>query len=104
MFLGKGKAGALPVQQKKHYDDIETDPVKLTTTLCGGNILKEGTDPVLKPDSEYPDWLWAMRTDRTPIHLEEMDPDTKGYWKKVRRLHVSKVRQLQKTRSDWKIY
>jgi hypothetical protein len=26
----------------------------------GCNILKEGEDPTMKPDEEYPDWLWTM--------------------------------------------
>eukprot|EP00884_Botryococcus_braunii_P000353 jgi/Botrbrau1/10318/Bobra.0120s0031.1 len=26
----------------------------------GVNILKGGTDPPLKPDEEYPDWLWEL--------------------------------------------
>lgn len=26
----------------------------------GCNILKEGEDPTMKPDEEYPEWLWTM--------------------------------------------
>jgi large subunit ribosomal protein L54 len=28
------------------------------TTLTGLNYFKGKTDPVAKPDGEYPDWLW----------------------------------------------
>jgi large subunit ribosomal protein L54 len=30
--------------------------------VCGSNLLKEGEDIKLKPDDEYPDWLWTLRT------------------------------------------
>mmetsp|Transcript_1341 Transcript_1341/g.4365 ORF Transcript_1341/g.4365 Transcript_1341/m.4365 type:complete len:121 (+) Transcript_1341:3-365(+) len=26
----------------------------------GCNILKEGEDPTMKPDEEYPEWLWTI--------------------------------------------
>ena len=26
----------------------------------GVNILKNGSDPELKPDDEYPEWLWKL--------------------------------------------
>ncbi|KAL2529081.1 TMV resistance protein N-like [Forsythia ovata] len=31
-----------------------------STTVVGGNILKDGLDPTILPDSEYPDWLWNL--------------------------------------------
>ena len=33
--------------------------------MRGANILKDGTDPPILPDSEYPDWLWTMCV---PLH------------------------------------
>lgn len=64
MSLGKskkkaGKGG--PVVEKSQLP-VETDAKKLVTFLCGSNILKEGEDVPLKPDSEYPDWLWKLNT------------------------------------------
>ena len=57
-----GKAGGKlgPVVQKIVLP-VESDPVKLVNNVCGSNILKEGKDVELKPDSEYPDWLWTIR-------------------------------------------
>ena len=54
---GKGKAGA--TIEKKALP-VETDPVKLCTYVSGSNIYKEGADVKLKPDSEYPSWLWQL--------------------------------------------
>lgn len=42
--------------------------VKSTTTV-GANILKDGTDPKVLPDSEYPDWLWHL-IDKRPALSE----------------------------------
>mmetsp|Transcript_14008 Transcript_14008/g.61054 ORF Transcript_14008/g.61054 Transcript_14008/m.61054 type:complete len:151 (-) Transcript_14008:44-496(-) len=33
----------------------------MSTTHCTGlNILKDGEDPELMPDDQYPDWLWTI--------------------------------------------
>eukprot|EP00252_Welwitschia_mirabilis_P006123 TRINITY_DN16856_c0_g1_i1.p1 TRINITY_DN16856_c0_g1~~TRINITY_DN16856_c0_g1_i1.p1 ORF type:complete len:131 (+),score=14.17 TRINITY_DN16856_c0_g1_i1:19-411(+) len=32
----------------------------ISKTVVGANINKEGSDPAIKPDSEYPDWLWTL--------------------------------------------
>ncbi|WKA04256.1 hypothetical protein VitviT2T_022311 [Vitis vinifera] len=44
--------------------------VKSTTTV-GANILKDGTDPKVLPDSEYPDWLWHL-LDKRPALSQEL--------------------------------
>ncbi|KAL2335219.1 hypothetical protein Fmac_016432 [Flemingia macrophylla] len=38
-----------------------------STTVVGANILKEGTDPKIQPDSEYPDWLWHLLDKRMAL-------------------------------------
>jgi len=43
------KAGAAP-----------PPPPSGTGVVRGANILKDGADPPILPDSEYPDWLWTM--------------------------------------------
>lgn len=63
MSLGKskkklgGKGG--PILEKTELP-VETDAQKLVKFVCGSNILKEGQDIELKPNSEYPDWLWKL--------------------------------------------
>ena len=99
-----GKAKSVTAVQSKHYTDLETDPEKLVNTLCGGNIMKDGADPVLKEDHEYPDWLWTLRTERGSVPIEELDPESKEYWQRIRKMDIKKTRLMQKTRSKWKIY
>jgi large subunit ribosomal protein L54 len=50
------------------------------TTVFGANILKEGSDPKIQPDSEYPDWLWHL-LDKRPVlsELRRKDPKTLPY-------------------------
>lgn len=50
------------------------------STVVGGNILKEGTDPKVLPDSEYPDWLWHLLDKRPALsELRRKDIDTLPY-------------------------
>ncbi|XP_046996871.1 39S ribosomal protein L54, mitochondrial [Schistocerca americana] len=94
--LGKrkklGKLG--PVMEKKVLP-VETDPARLVSYVCGSNIYKEGEDIKLKEDSEYPDWLWNIRTGKPPA-LEELDPNTKEYWRRLRKMALRRNNQLQK--------
>jgi hypothetical protein len=36
------------------------------------NVLADGTDPVERPDAEYPDWLWQLTADK-PSESELLD-------------------------------
>ncbi|XP_073845185.1 mitochondrial ribosomal protein L54 [Musca autumnalis] len=87
-----GKLG--PIMEKKVIP-VETDANKLVNYVCGSNIYKTGEDIKLKPDSEYPDWLWTLNVDRI-IPLEEMDPNTKQYWRRLRKMALRRNNQLAK--------
>lgn len=51
-----------------------------STTVVGANILKEGTDPKVLPDSEYPDWLWHLLDKRPALsELRRKDIETLPY-------------------------
>ena len=81
----KGKKGAAMVKPDL---EVETEAHKLVNYVCGLNYrIDEGhTEPVkIRPDSEYPDWLWTIRTQRPLPPLEEQDPNTKEYWMLVQR-------------------
>ncbi|XP_015366867.1 PREDICTED: 39S ribosomal protein L54, mitochondrial [Diuraphis noxia] len=88
--LGKGG----PVLEKSEMP-VETDAKKLVNFVCGSNILKEGQDIELKPDSEYPDWLWNLNIDG-PVPLKELDPNSKQYWLRVRKLSMRRNNLLNK--------
>lgn len=38
-----------------------------SSTVVGANILKEGTDPKVLADSEYPDWIWHLLDKRPAL-------------------------------------
>lgn len=85
-------------KSEKKILPVEKDVNKLLTYVCGTNLCKEGGEDVkIKPDSEYPSWLWNIRTG-PPLTLEELDPNTKQYWKKLRSLGLRRNNKLRKTR------
>ena len=51
----------MPATVERRKFPVESDPEKLTKFVCGSNILKTGQDVELKPDSEYPEWLFKIR-------------------------------------------
>lgn len=62
----KGAKGAAAAEAPKV--SILSKEIKLTTTV-GANILKDGPDPKVLEDSEYPDWLWHL-LDKKPALSE----------------------------------
>jgi len=97
--LGTKVVGAVGVAPARHRLEPETDPVKLTTFLCGGNISREGgKDPELRPESEYPDWLWTLRTERGSPGLDELDPDTWEYWLKLHKYNTKRYLSIVRTK------
>lgn len=39
--------------------EVCKDPIRLTSYAVGANILKQGEDPQLKPNDQYPEW-WVL--------------------------------------------
>ena len=87
--------GAAPAPKKKELA-VEENTEILCSRLCGGNIYKEGEDPVLKDDSEYPEWLWTLKTDWTPIPLEAYSEDDPRYWQKLKKMNIKRNIALKK--------
>lgn len=72
----KGKSGGAGDAPK---ESILSKEVK-STTVVGANILKEGADPKVLPDSEYPDWLWHLLDKRPALsELRRKDIETLPY-------------------------
>ncbi|KMQ92445.1 39s ribosomal protein mitochondrial [Lasius niger] len=91
------KKKPITVAAEKKLLPVETDVNRLMTYVCGTNLYKEGEDVKIKSDSEYPSWLWTIRTGPAPS-LEELDPNTKQYWRKLRLLGLKRNNKRQKTR------
>ena len=68
--------------------------------LCQGiNYFKEGSDPPLLADSEYPEWLWDTLQPKQPVDEESADVNNKAYWRRLRKI---KLRQANETRKKKK--
>lgn len=89
----KGVKGGPAVE--KRILPVETDPERLVNYCCGSNIYVTGEDVKLGADSDYPDWLWNLRTGPAPP-LEELDPHSKEYWLRVRQLAIRRQNQLRR--------
>lgn len=63
---------------------VETDPHKLVNYCCGLNYHIDEPPIELKPDSEYPDWLWNLRLGPIP-KSSELEPGTKEYYLTLRK-------------------
>ncbi|XP_067824782.1 large ribosomal subunit protein mL54 [Heptranchias perlo] len=89
---GKGKMGVKEVLQGP---EVCKDPVILTTHAMGVNIYKQGKDPELQPDAEYPEWLFTLNLG-PPKSLDELDPESWEYWKRIRKQHMWQHNKLHK--------
>ena len=76
---------------------METDTAKLRTHCCGLNYRTEGPEVELKPDSEYPDWLFTMRVERPEPTSDQLEPGTMEYFFATR-----EEARLRKSRLDSK--
>lgn len=69
-------------------------PVKeayLNMDVCvGANYLKTGEDPIIKPESEYPEWLWGL------LDKQEPSADSIQYWRRLRKDEARKANAASK--------
>ncbi len=69
---------------------------KLAKFCCGLNILKTGgVDVEIKPDSEYPKWLWELSLEKGP-DPDTMDKTTLEYWIRKRSIGLRYKNSLMK--------
>ncbi|KAF6775001.1 hypothetical protein AHF37_06069 [Paragonimus kellicotti] len=88
----KTAKGVAAVTKSKELP-VETDTNKLVNFCCVNYKIGENPIP-LRPDSEYPQWLWSLRTDRRPPPLDELDRNTYYFWRRVRRENVKHWKHL----------
>lgn len=99
MAKGGGGGGKKGQVAKKKIFDVETDTNKLLSHCCGLNYRTEGdwSEPVeLKPDSEYPDWLWKMDIKRPLPTSDELEYGTPEYFQTLEKEADARFRSQMK--------
>ncbi|KAJ8029054.1 39S ribosomal protein L54, mitochondrial [Holothuria leucospilota] len=87
---------AQPVSQvEEEVEEVNKNPQDLVKYCVGSNYFIEGKDIELKPDSEYPDWLWDLHIG-PPKQLEELETNTIQYWRKLRKLNIKRNNRIAK--------
>ncbi|CAL9064929.1 unnamed protein product [Musa banksii] len=43
-----------------------------STTVLGASILKDDADPKIKPDTEFPNWLWLLLNKLPPLAFQSL--------------------------------
>eukprot|EP00250_Pteridium_aquilinum_P031696 c44082_g1_i1 orf=116-532(+) len=77
---GKAAGKASPAKSKKVKEQAPIGPTVdkeiRAKAVLGANILKEGADPPIRPDTDYPDWIFALLRRPLPLsELERRDPE-----------------------------
>ncbi|KAJ8408270.1 hypothetical protein AAFF_G00256840 [Aldrovandia affinis] len=98
---GKGKG---MTREPLKGPEVCKDPERLTSHAVGVNIFKQGQDPPLQPREEYPEWLFQLNLG-PPKTLAELDPESRQYWKVLRKEHIWRFNRLHKGKKislvDW---
>ena len=68
---------------KAEEESVNSAKASSTTHCTGANYFKEGEDPVLKADEEYPKWLWGL-LDKKEGEAGKKDQQRKENKKKIR--------------------
>ena len=74
---------------------MSVGPPKANMEVCeGANIYKTGSDPSLKEDAAYPNWLWTI-TDLAHSH-NDLPEDTRQYWRRLSKFKAHERNTIQK--------
>ena len=83
-YAATGKEGSEPVPSPDA--EMETPPLNMDVCL-GANYFKTGEDPVIRPESEYPEWLWKLQTEKQQLGADA----SKLEWRRFRKKQAHKV-------------
>jgi len=89
--------GATTTGKKRFRQPVKDDAEYLVSHVSGTNIFKTGEDIKIKDDSEYPDWIWTARIEGQDS-LDELDPNSKEYWKLLELQSVVRMHKMMKFR------
>ncbi|KAK2906879.1 hypothetical protein Q8A67_005864 [Cirrhinus molitorella] len=92
--VAKGKGKGM-VKEVFKGPEVCKDPVRLCTHAVGVNVFKQGEDPLIKPKEEYPEWLFQLDLG-PPKKLNELEPDSREYWKLLRKEHIWRHNKLHR--------
>ncbi len=84
---------------------METDTHRLSTHCCGLDYRCDGQgpgDPELRPDAEYPEWLFSMDVSRPRPTSDQMEPGTLEYFLQLRKEHVDRLHKIRAKRKKKK--
>ena len=74
---------------------MPSGPPQANMEVCeGANIYKTGSDPVLKEDAAYPDWLWSIG--EPPLSHTQLASDTKQFWRRRNKSQAHERNIIQK--------
>lgn len=84
------------VQMVCRYCDQKSQ--EFPTTCPGVNYIKGSEEVALKPDSEYPDWLWTLGGAKRDIKDMSPEVDGKAYYKRLRKMKIREQNMIRKQR------
>lgn len=80
---------AATATKKGRFEEREAEAKEITLDMdvcLGANYFKTGEDPLIKPESEYPDWLWEL--DKPP------EEGSKQFWRRMRKKKANRIASL----------
>uniref|UniRef100_A0A8C2T1R3 Large ribosomal subunit protein mL54 n=1 Tax=Coturnix japonica TaxID=93934 RepID=A0A8C2T1R3_COTJA len=92
-----GPKGKSAPKEPPKGPELVTDPATLANFAVGVNYLQDAPMVPLRPDAEYPEWLFQMHLG-PPKKLQELDPDSLQYWRRLRKHNSWQRNKLKKSR------
>ncbi|EDV21091.1 39S ribosomal protein L54, mitochondrial [Trichoplax sp. H2] len=69
-------------------------PSELKDICKGANYFKEGEDPTILDDSQYPEWLWDL--DKPKASLSQLETGSRAYFRKLNKIKIKSENLMKK--------